>query len=155
VKGLSEMLKDPQASGVYLLEESHPVERLKKAAGDGGLAFFHLEGRDIGDKDQFMSRSASVFRFPEYFGNNWDAFADCLTDMSWHKADGFVILYDHCDSLVEHSPREFETALDVFKESAEFWRNEGKALFVLLHGKTTQKFDLPKVSLYAKELSKS
>ncbi|WP_446686701.1 barstar family protein [Pseudofulvimonas gallinarii] len=26
---------------------------------------------------------AAVFRFPEWFGDNWDALADCLADLSW------------------------------------------------------------------------
>lgn len=144
---LSDMLKDPVTSGVYLLEESPSVEHLEKLAGERGWAFFHLEGQDIRDKDQFLKLAALALRFPEYFGNNWDALADCLTDMSWHETGGFVILYDHFDSLAEHSPRDFEMALDIFKESAEFWHNRGKALFVLLYGKSRQAGELPGVHL--------
>jgi RNAse (barnase) inhibitor barstar len=141
------MLKDPQASGVYLLEESHGAEPLEKLTRDRGLAFFHIDGRDISDKDQFLKQAALILRFPEYFGNNWDAFADCLTDMSWLEADGFVILYDQFDPFAEHSPRQFETALEILKESTEFWRNQGKALFVLLGGKSMVGSKLPKVLL--------
>jgi RNAse (barnase) inhibitor barstar len=144
---LSEMLKDPQASGVYLLEESHGAETLEELTRDRGLAFFHIDGRDISDKDQFLKQVAVILRFPEYFGNNWDAFADCLTDMSWQEAEGFLILYDHFGPFAEHSPRQFETALDIFKESTEFWRNQGKALFVLLRGTRGKRNELPDVSL--------
>jgi RNAse (barnase) inhibitor barstar len=147
VKRLSDMLEEPETSGVYLLEESPSVEHLKKLASERGLAFFHLEGRDIRDKDKFLKQVALALRFPEYFGNNWDAFADCLTDMSWHETDGFVILYDHFCPLAEHSPRDFEMALDIFKESAEFWHNQGKALFVLLYGKSRQAGELPGIHL--------
>ena len=143
MKRLSDMIKDPETSGVYLLEESPSVEHLEKLTSELGLTFFHLEGQDIHDKDQFLNQVALVLSFPEYFGNNWDAFADCLTDMSWHETDGFVILYDHFDSLAEHSPRDFETALDIFKESTEFWHNRRKALFVLLQGKSRQTGELP------------
>jgi RNAse (barnase) inhibitor barstar len=147
VRGLSEMFKEPEASGVYLLEESHPAERLERLADELGLAFFHIDGRDIRTKNQFLEQASLALRFPEYFGNNWDAFADCLTDMSRHEADGFVILYEHFDSLAEHSPHQFETALAIFKESTEFWRTHGKALFVLLQGKNTRGSELPKASL--------
>lgn len=147
MKRLSDMLKDPETSGVYLLEESPSVELLEKLTSERGLAFFHLEGQEIHDKDQFLNQVALVLSFPEYFGNNWDAFADCLTDMSWHETDGFVILYDNFDSLAEHSPRDFEIALDIFKESTEFWHNRGKALFVLLYGKSRRVGELPGVHL--------
>jgi len=137
------MLKDPETSGVYLLEESPSVEHLEKLTSERSLAFFHLKGQEIRDKDQFLNQVALVLSFPEHFGNNWDAFADCLTDMSWHETDGFVILYDHFDLLAEHSPRDFEMALDIFNESSEFWHNRGKALFVLLQGKSRQTGELP------------
>ena len=147
MKRLSDMLKDPETSGVYLLEESPSVEHLEKLTSERGLAFFHLEGQEIHDKDQFLKQVALALSFPEYFGNNWDAFSDCLTDMSWHETDGFVILYDHFDSLAKHSPRDFEMALDIFKESEEFWQNQGKALFVLLYGKSRQVGELPGIHL--------
>lgn len=147
MKRLSDMLKDPGSSGVYLLEESPSVEYLEKLTSERGLAFFLLEGKEIHDKDQFLKQASLALRFPEYFGNNWDAFFDCLTDMSWHETDGFVILYDHFDSLAAHSPREFEMALDIFKESTEFWHNRGKALFLLLYGKSKQVGELPGIHL--------
>jgi len=111
------------------------------------LAFFQLEGQGIHDKEQFLKHAATVFHFPEYFGNNWDAFADCLTDMSWHEAPGFVILYHHFDSLAMHSPNEFETIMDIFKDSTAFWGTQGKAMFVLLHGKSAQAGNVPKICL--------
>ncbi len=147
MKKLSEVLKDPQASGVYLLQEADPAETLKELANERGLAFFHIEGQHINDEDQFLKQAALILSFPAYFGNNWDAFADCLADMSWHEADGFVILYDHFDAFAKHSPSEFETAMDIFKESAEFWRNQSKALLVLLHGRSVEASELPKVKL--------
>jgi len=147
VKRLSDMLKDPETSGVYILEECSWVGHLEKLTSEGGLAFFHIEGQDIRDKNQFLKQAALVLRFPKYFGNNWDAFADCLTDMSWHEVDGFVILYDHFHSLAEHSPLEFEMTLDIFKESTEFWRRQGKVFFVLLQGKSIAGADLPRIHI--------
>jgi RNAse (barnase) inhibitor barstar len=147
VKILSDLLKDPKGSGVYLLEKYSSLDDLKKLTVEQGFDFFHLEGRHIQRKDQFLKQAALVLRFPEYFGNNWDAFADCLTDMSWHETGGFVILYDQFDSLAEHSPREFKMVLDIFKESTEFWHGRGKALFVFLHGKSIQTNGLPVIYL--------
>jgi RNAse (barnase) inhibitor barstar len=145
VKKLSDILKHPETSGVYLLEESPSVQLIEKMSREEGVGFFHLEGQEIRNKQQFLKQAALVLRFPEYFGNNWDAFADCLTDMSWHEEDGFVILYDHFDSFAQHSPHEFEKALDIFKESTEFWQDQGKRLLVLLHGKSEKTGDLARL----------
>ena len=144
---LSDVLVNSQASGVYLLEDSSYLEEIPRLAKAQSFEFFHLEGRDIRNREQFLKRAAKALRFPDYLGNNWDAFADCLTDMSWYEGDGYVILYDHFALFAVHSRDDFETALDIFKESTEFWRNNGKSFFVLLWGTHVPELSLPGINL--------
>src|SRR5699024_7231387 len=35
------------------------------------------------DKSEILTRIASALIFPDWFGHNWDALADCLGDLSW------------------------------------------------------------------------
>lgn len=42
-----------------------------------------IDGIDIGSKLDFMKAMDYAFGFPPYFGENWDALWDCLTDMYW------------------------------------------------------------------------
>ena len=63
-----------------------------------------------------------------------DALADCLTDMSWHGAKGFVILFDSPEEFADNAPDDFQTALSIFMEAADFWLDEGKTFLVLVHG---------------------
>jgi len=145
VKNLSEIIGDREASGVYLLKGLLRPREFERLAKERDLAFFHIEGKDIKDKGQFLDSSANILRFPDYFGNNWDAFEDCLTDMSWHVSEGYVVLYDRFDTLAENSPRDFRTVLKIFRQSVNFWRNEGKAFFIVLHGKGGEAQDLPTI----------
>src|SRR4051794_14218909 len=43
----------------------------------------------------FFDESAAALQFPYYFGENWDAFHDCVTDLEWLHANKVVIcLFD-------------------------------------------------------------
>jgi RNAse (barnase) inhibitor barstar len=147
VKQSSEVLTHHEASGVYLLTRALQVSELEKIARTQGLAFFHVEGADIRSKEEFLNKSALALRFPEYFGHNWDALQDCLTDMSWVEAKGYMVLYDRCEQFAERSPQEFATVLEIFKESAEFWRTQGKPWFVVLQGDFQENWGLPSINL--------
>ena len=35
---------------------------------------------------------AAAFQFPDYFGENWAALDECLADLSWLPAAGYVVL---------------------------------------------------------------
>jgi len=38
------------------------------------------------DKATLLARFAAALHFPDWFGHNWDALSDCLTDLSWLAA---------------------------------------------------------------------
>jgi hypothetical protein len=82
VKKLPDILSDFRASGVFRLQGDISAKELEKIIKQGGLAFFLLDGAKINSKDQFLKEAAARLQFPDYFGANWDAFEDCLTDMS-------------------------------------------------------------------------
>jgi RNAse (barnase) inhibitor barstar len=141
---LSELLSRRGEAGVYRLAHAHTVKEVEKAAKAAKMAFFHIEGAKIEKKTQFLNHAALALRFPEYFGNNWDAFEDCLTDLSWVDTEaGYVIYFDHVDPLLEHAHAHFETLLELFVDAVEYWKEQGRAMFVLLHGKRAKELNLP------------
>lgn len=135
MNGLSLFLRDSEAAGMYLLDAAIAVVDIEKEVEQRGFAFFYLEGGGIFSKEQFLDQIARAMDFPDYFGGNWDALEDCLTDLSWREAPGYVILYDHFDVFAEQVPDQFETALEILDASVEFWRAQGKPLFVMLRRK--------------------
>jgi len=146
VKKLSDILSEYQMSGVFRLEDAASIKELEELAKQFSYSFFHLDGTNIDDKERFLNHAAAALRFPNYFGANWDAFEDCLTDMSWHETHGFVILYDHFETFAEHSPDQFKRALEILRDSANFWRDRRRPLFVLLRGDGRQVRELPSIA---------
>lgn len=77
---------------------------------------------------------ARGLQFPEWYGRNWDALADCLSDMSWHEADGYVLILQRAEILRAAEPESFATFLEILADSARSWKDAGIAFRVLLNG---------------------
>lgn len=53
----------------------------------------------INSKLDFMKAMDKVFCFPPYFGENWDALWDCMTDMYWINDSEIVLQLRNTDLL--------------------------------------------------------
>lgn len=128
---LRSMLADPTLSGVYLVEAGARMELLASAmALDFAAASIDLAG--CTEKEEALSRFQAALKFPEWFGGNWDAFADCLGDMSWWPAAGYLLLLEHADGWREADPEEFDTALAIIEGAAQAWAAQHKPFWALL-----------------------
>lgn len=96
---------------VYLLTSDSEADEVESRLKDAGYSFFFLDGMKIRSKQEFFSVAAEAMSFPDYFGHNWEAFADCVTDLSWiPKGIANVILYDHFDVFASSAPGDFDHA---------------------------------------------
>lgn len=129
---LHTVLTDPGAAGIYRVPARLSVAAVTRriASTDARLAL--LSGNGVIDKSTFLHAAAAALAFPPYFGRNWDAFADCLTDLSWLPAAGHAILYDNPAPLIRQSPHDWATAVEIFSAAAERWRVAGVPFTVLL-----------------------
>jgi RNAse (barnase) inhibitor barstar len=101
-------------------------------ASAAGVAVARIDGDAIGDKAAFLGGLASTLHFPPYFGRNWDALADCLTDRAVLPAGGQILLFDHPAPLIRQSPATWEAAEAVFVEAATYWREQGRLFSVIV-----------------------
>jgi RNAse (barnase) inhibitor barstar len=131
---LADLLTADGSGGLAWVKAEISVSELGKAAKSKGLAFFHLEGKRIAKKDQFLNHAAIAMKFPDDFGKNWDAFYDCLTDLDWVDGKGFVIYFDHTDGFAEHHESQLETVIELFEDAVNYWKAEGRPMTVLLSG---------------------
>ena len=120
---LLERLKDPARSGTYRSSRGEPIA---DAVRGSRLDVASVSFRDASGKDRMLKALAQGLAFPEWFGGNWDALEDCLTDLSWRPADGHVLLLEDF-SLSD----ELGILIDVLASSAEFWAARGKPFFAV------------------------
>ena len=119
-------------SGLYLLGGNWRSRRIDALCRLRRLRLFRIDCRLVRGKAGFLAAAARSMQFPEWFGNNWDAFADCATDLSWAPASGYVIVLGDVEQFARHSPNGFETALDILEEAAFYWSGLGLAFHILI-----------------------
>jgi len=126
---------DLSCSGVYTIAEAPETSEIRDLAVSKGLVFFHVDFGRVSSKKSFLRRLARDLEFPAYFGENWDAFEECLNDMAWAPAPGYVILLENWETFARRSPGEMETARSIFEDAAASWHDDGNAFYVLLREK--------------------
>jgi RNAse (barnase) inhibitor barstar len=76
----------------------------------------------VTDKAGLMDRVARALDLPEWFGRNWDALADSLSDHTvWPEGAverGLLIVVQEWRPYAKARPEEWEIAEEVFSEAA-------------------------------------
>jgi len=129
-----ESLLEENRGGVHFVAGNPDAKALQKLAKAAGYAFFHIDGKNIGRKEQLLNHAANAMRFPKTFGDNWDALEECLTDLEWVDGDGYLIYYDHIDGLLNAHPDQFETLVEILRDAVASWKEDGEAMVALLSG---------------------
>ncbi|MBN1375346.1 MAG: barstar family protein [Dehalococcoidia bacterium] len=119
-------------SGVYALPSGRSAGAVKKAASYCDLEHVYIDLRAVKDKTDFLKTTARALYFPEYFGMNWDALGDCLTDLSWKTAGGYVIVFNNFGIFARNDRAGAGTAVKVFGSSAMHWKQKGMPFFIIL-----------------------
>jgi hypothetical protein len=71
---------------------------------------------NIRSKDDLLRFLSKQLNFPEYFGCNWDAFEECLNDLSWLEHKRVVLRHHDIPLDAESSDR--KTYLDILSSAA-------------------------------------
>ena len=113
-------------AAVQLIELTpEAVAALGRLAGSLGLAATRIDLSGCADKAEFLRRCALALEFPAWFGGNWDAFFDCLADLSWRPAAGHLLLLEHTGDMRRHAPEALDTAIAILGDAAVAWQERG------------------------------
>ena len=104
-------------SGVYLIDAAEREQVLRRDAFPADFAIAVLDGTDAATRAGFFQDIARALHFPDYFGRNWDAVYDCLTDLNWLPAAGYVLVVDGFDQLATNDPEQWDIGLKVLREA--------------------------------------
>jgi RNAse (barnase) inhibitor barstar len=105
-------------SGVWLASAAAP-----------GLAL--CPGASVLGREQLLDGLAQALGFPDYFGRNWDAAWDCLTELQWPDAQPIclqLLIADDC----QVDEQALEQLIEVMQEAAEHWQARDQELILLI-----------------------
>lgn len=124
-------LSDPARGGVFFVT-ADDLQVLAASASQHSLHVSRIDLQGCRDKQDLLDRIAKNLPLPASFGHNWDALTDCMRDLSWLKAPGYLFLFDHAEDLRDASEEDFDTLLDILDEAAESWLDANQPYFVFL-----------------------
>ena len=75
--------------------------------------------------DGLFTEFAKALQFPDYFGNNWAAFDECLNDLDWLSGEAYLLLIEDVDQVLTTSDSSFKIFINILKCSVDEW-TEGR-----------------------------
>lgn len=125
------LLEEGLRPGVYRWPAAPSADDVRRDAAAEGFGFVLLDTGEIHDKTGFLDLCATAFDLPRWFGRNWDALADSLSDRGTGLPE--VVLWTGLRNLLEHDHDTVDVALQIFAEDTT---NSGQ-LRVLVDEATT------------------
>ena len=119
-----EALTKPAAPHLHLLiAPQAAASTALLALRQQSIAVRFVRGGKAATKQALLDELSAALQFPSYFGNNWDACADCLRDLSWlDHSGGIAVVFTDADRLlIDAGEPAFKTLLAVLTETAKHW----------------------------------
>jgi len=88
-----------------------------------GFALKTIKGAKCQSTTGLLTEFARALDFPDYFGHNWDALEECLADLEWLPAKGYVLLITDAAQTLPDDEEEYETFLEILRDAGEAWGN--------------------------------
>jgi RNAse (barnase) inhibitor barstar len=121
-----------QLPGVYFIGYETDRSTFLQDCIKKDLMVIELDGQKTQDEDTYFTELVKALDFPDYFGRNWDAVADCLTDLDWEKGDQIVVFHSAADRLSTDQPWVWQAMMSVWQRSVEYWSEAGVSLYLVL-----------------------
>lgn len=82
-----------------------------------------VNGNDCRSARKLFQAFAKDLEFPSYFGFNWDALDECVADLEWLPANGYMIILSHAMEILPNNERDFRFLVEALKHAAEDFRS--------------------------------
>lgn len=110
------------AAGAPWRDRRTPHDRLTTGARLARVRAYALDGREMRTLEGVLAEFARALSFPGYFGRNFDALEECLTDLGWlppmTTCTVYVLAAEH---VLADEPGQLATLRSVLDDVAAEW----------------------------------
>lgn len=110
MSGLAGLLAGHHEPGVYTWHAAFEPAEVRRTVEHAGADFAYVDGWQHQTKAEFLAAAGTALGFPGWYGENLDAFADCLDDLDVNPV---VLLWDGWGTLARSEPDTFAVILDI------------------------------------------
>ena len=113
--------KDPP--WLHALPDRAEGEIVEAAAENRDVLVRVVDGESVQDVDSLFSVMAREFNFPDYFGENWPAFNECIRSLSWLPARAYLLVFQNSEFLLKDSQPDRAVFMKVMRDAGRRWAN--------------------------------
>jgi len=129
-------IRKANQAGVYYLPTNRR-DTLEAAAARVHLRPILINISQATHVGALLKQLGETLNFPDWYGANFDALHDCLTDPDWMPGKGLVLFLTGTASLHKGDPRGFATLIEVFQAAAADLNQNGTPLWILFDSPAT------------------
>lgn len=127
---LRALLADPGQAGAFFVD-ARDSDAMAEAAETLDYEVLRIDFAGCHDKAGALELLGEALQFPDWVGDNWDALADSLNDLSWLPANGYLLLLEHGSAWRARAAADFEVLLGILNETAVAWAGQDTAFWAL------------------------
>ncbi|MFJ2967290.1 barstar family protein [Streptomyces collinus] len=112
---------EPYEEEVCVVSTAYSLSVARALPPTGLIYSARMQGQQMRDSDGVFTQFYEALRLPDYFGWNWNALRDCLTDLHWISAKHFLLTIDDADAVLSESSEEREILFRALNGAVKFW----------------------------------
>lgn len=97
------------------------LPEIRRSALEADAWVVELDALEMRSLDELFYEFSRAFVFPDYFGWNWAAFDECMTELTNAPARAYVTIVAHADVLLAGEPLERVTLLRQLERIGRYW----------------------------------
>ena len=140
---VEEILAGTFPPGLYRLRTDLNADYIVALLSKAGWRGFYIEGEVVKSKEDFLRVAGAAMSFPDYYGHNWDAFDECITDLSWLPAKGYVLIYQEVWPFPRNDRTAWQQARAILTDAVAFWAERNTPFYIFLRHARWYAHDIP------------